>query len=290
MKIFNIYFNKQDLNRVLIIIAASFFYSIIMNSFVVNANVFPAGYVGISRLVYLSVEQYTNYSVNFSIIYFILNVVTVIFVFNTLGKKLAIFSVIWFTCTSIFTYFLPEIMLTQDIMLNTVFGGVLAGYFIGLALKNNASSGGMDFIAIYMSNKYKKSMFTQIMFVNFIIVFVAGLLFGWERALYSMVYQFTQTQIINTMYDRYELYSLFMVTKKTEEVSKAFYKACRHGLTKVDAEGERSKEKYDMLFTTINSYQVNEVIDAIKKADPHIFISISKTEKVIGNYYQKPLD
>lgn len=290
MKIFNINFNKKDFLTITFVFISAFMYSIAMNSFIKTGNLFPAGYAGIARLLSELLKNYMNTDISFSLIFFALNILTTLFVFKKLGKKFALYSIMWFTLTTILTPIFPRTSITNDMLLISVFGGILNGVSISIALRNNASSGGTDFLAIYMSSKYNMPMFNTVMLLNVVIFLIAGILFGWDKTLYSIIYQFTSTQIINTLHNRYKLSNLFIITEKSDEVCQAFYSTCRHGITKVNAEGEHSKRAKSLLFSTINSYQLNDVIEAIKKVDPNVFISVNQSERIIGNYYQKPLD
>ena len=108
--------------------------------------------------------------------------------------------------------------------------------------------------------------------------------------MYSIIFQFCRTQVINTLHKRYKLSNLFIITEKPEEVSKAIFKQFRHVITTIYAEGEFKHHKINLLFLTINTYQLKGVVEAIKQVDPKVFISVSSCDQIVGNYYQKPLD
>lgn len=290
MNYLNIEFKKHDYLAMFFVVISALIYSVNMNTFVSSANLFPAGFSGIARLSSELIYSIFNFRISFSVFFFLMNISITFFVFTKLGRKFAIFSIIWFTFTTIFTAVLPKFMITDDFLLNSVFGGIINGFAIGIALKNNASSGGTDFIAIYMSIKKNMPMWNYMMGLNAVILIIAGISFGWEKSLYSIIYQYASTQVINSMHNRYKLSNLFIVTEKSDEVAQAFYKTCRHGITKINVEGEHSHKPKIMLFTTINSYQLPAVINAVKNADPKVFITVNRSEKIVGNYYQKPLE
>ena len=180
--------------------------------------------------------------------------------------------------------------MTDDLLLISVFGGVITGVSTGIVLRNNASSGGTDFIAIWLSSVYNKPTWNYIMAFNAVILIEAGLLFGWNQALYSIIYQFVNTQIINIMHQRYKYTRLDIVTNLPDEVCAVIFKTVHHGITKVRCEGAYSGTEHWLLLVTINTYQITEVIRSIKEADPKCFITICNVERIIGNYYQTPLE
>lgn len=286
----NIFFNKKSLIQIFFVIISALIYSIAMNFFVYYGNIFPGGFSGLSRIIIGIFDKFLNIKISFSFLYFTLNIIPTFLVFKYVGKKFTIFSIIHFSLVSFFTLILPKYFLTSDMLLISVFSGLLAGTSIALALKNNGSSGGSDFVAIFASTRYGITIWSHIMVVNAFILVVAGLLFGWDKALYSIIYQFCNTQVIKALHDRYQYRTLHIFTEKGHEVSSAIFKTVRHGITKIDAQGEYTHKHKDYLFLTINAFQVRVVVKAVRNIDPHAFINVCKTETVIGNYYQIPLD
>ena len=285
-----IQFTKRDIPAILAVIVSATIYSIGMNNFIKTGNLFPGGYAGISRLISQTALQYFHVNISFSVIYFILNLFTAAIVWNRIGHKFMIYSGLFVTISAILTAVLPVSSVTSDLLLISVFGGVITGFSTGLVLRNNASSGGTDFIAIWLSNVYNKPTWNYVMAGNAVILILAGLLFGWNQALYSIIYQYVNTQIINLMHKRYKFTRLDIVTNLPDEICDVIFKSVHHGVTKVRCEGGFSGSEHWLLLVTINTYQIQEVIRRLKEADPHCFITICNVERIIGNYYQTPLE
>ncbi|NCB33453.1 MAG: YitT family protein [Erysipelotrichia bacterium] len=283
-------FEKKDIICVGMITFSALIYSFGFVTFVHSGNLFPGGYSGVSRLLSMAMLQYFNISVSFSVLYFSLNVITTLFIWKKIGHKFVIYSILWYSLASLFTAVIPSVAITNDELLLAVFGGLFNGFAIGIALRNNASSGGTDFIAIYLSMKYNMPTWNYIMAANATILTVAGLLFGWNRALYSIIFQFVSTQVVNTMHQRYKLTRVDVVTNMPEEICQGVFKTCRHGITKIPCEGGYTDKPHWLLLITINTYQLKQVVDTIHELDPHAFITLNSVERIIGNYYQKPLE
>lgn len=272
------------------VLFSSVIYAFAFKTFAEAGNLFPGGFAGISRLTSKLLNEFTGIDVSFGMIYFGLNIICAPLVFHYVGRWFTVFSVLWFTSASVLTGILPSYPLTGEILLIAVFGGLLNGFAVGMALQNDASSGGTDFLAIFFSTKYNIPTWNYILGLNICVLLIAGYLYGWDSALYSIIFQFCSTQVVNTMHKRYKLVRLFIVTEKPDDVSIAIFHTCRHGITKVNAVGEYSGKGTSVLFSTINAYQLKDVLTAIKGADEHVFVDISHSERVIGNYYQKPLE
>lgn len=283
-------FGKKDLKTLIMVIISSFCYSVAMKAFVDAGNLFPGGFAGLSTLISRLVLKYTGFVLPFGVIYFILNAFPTVLVFRYVGKKFTIFSVLQYTLTSVFTALMPAFPVTDDLLLIAVFGGIVGGFAISVALRAGASSGGTDFLAIYFSNKYNAPTWSYVMAANAVMLATVGVLFSWEQALYSIIYQFCSTQIVSTLHQRYKLDTMFIVTKMPNEVSDAILHTCRHGITRLKGEGVYSHSDVSMLYMTVNAYQVDSIVSSIRKIDPHAFITISRSEKIVGNYYQVPLD
>lgn len=283
-------FDKRDIKILIMIVLSAFGYSIAMKAFVEAGSLFPGGFAGLSRLFSACLDKFFGINISFSVIYLLLNIFPTILVYRYVGKKFTIYSVLQYSLTSIFTSFLPSFPLTKDLLLIAVFGGILHGFSISIALRAGASSGGTDFLAIFFANKYNKSTWNYVMGANAIVLITVGLLFSWEQALYSIIYQFCNTQVVSALHNRYKLDTLYIVTKKPEEVSSAILKTCRHGITRMNGEGMYSHSDVSLLMMTANEYQIEAIVTAVRGIDNKAFITVNKTEKIIGNYYQVPLD
>jgi len=125
---------------------------------------------------------------------------------------------------------------------------------------------------------------------NCLVIFVAGLLYGWERAAYSIIFQFMSNYIITHMHKRYTHQAIIIITKEPDKVIDEILKNVRHGITKISAQGAYKGENETMLYTVVNTFQTNEVVKYALQGDPKAFIETRKTLNVYGNYYQKPLN
>lgn len=281
---------KKNIKTTIVIIFSALLSAITINVFVYSGGFFPGGFSGISVLINRSMIQYTGIDIPYGLLYVLMNIFPTILVYKYVGKRFTTFSILQYGLVSLFTLILPVVKLDYDIILITIFGGIFSGISVVLSLMQNASGGGTDFIAIYASNRYRKPIFNYILYGNMVILSVAGLLFGWEKALYSIIYQYVSTQVIESRYQRYKYSTLHMITNHPEEVSQAIFKNTRHGITKLKAEGMYSKSEKTMLYMVVNAFEVDDVVSAAKEADPKIFITISKADKIVGNYYLKPME
>ena len=272
------------------VIVSAILQAISLTSFSVPGKIYPSGITGISQLISNILLDQLNINIKYTLIMLIINIALSIFVYKYIGKLFTILSLTQIALVTLFASIFKQYIFIEDRMLMSIFGGILNGIGVGLALAHNASSGGLDFISIYFANKYKRNMWNLIFVFNCILIISIGLLYGWESALYSIVYQFCTTQIVNRMHKRYSSQTITIITEHPDEVSNEIFNTIRHGITEIKAVGAYKKTETTMLYTVVNGYQTDDVVNVILKADPKAFINIQDTKLVYGNYYQKPLD
>ena len=281
---------KKHVQTTLMIIASALISALSLKVFISAGGLFPGGFSGLAVLLSRLIFRETGIDIPFGLLYVAFNIVPTILVYNFVGKWFTRYSVLQYALVSILVAIIPEMEITYDIVLIAIFGGILSGISASLALAANASGGGTDFIAIYISNKTNAPAWQYILYGNSGLLVVAGLLFGWEKALYSIIYQYVSTQVVNSMHQRYKLMSLRLFTEKPDEMIDAILKTTRHGITKLWGEGGYSKQPKCMLYMVVNAFEVEDIVAVAQMVDPKVFIDISKTERVLGNYYRKPLE
>ena len=171
-----------------------------------------------------------------------------------------------------------------------IFGGIISGIAISLCLLMDATTGGTDFIAIFLSDKKGVDSFNIILCVNVVILSLAGLLFGWDKALYSIIFQFVSTQVLHTLYKKYQRHTLFIVTNHEREVCEAISRVSHHGATILDGKGSFEFQERNVVYSVVSRAESKKVVREVKKLDPNAFINVIKTDELAGRFYQKPTD
>ena len=279
-----------DFKLLLMAVISAVIHAFAISNFSIPGSIYPAGFSGISRLTTDLLRDMSGIDISYSVFYFSINILTSLFFYNRIGKKFATYSIIQFTLVAVLSSVFKPVMDIDERLLYAVFGGILNGFGVGLALSYNFSTGGFDFISVYFANKFKKDLWNYIFIVNALILCIAGLVYGWETALYSIIFQYASTNVIKMLHQRYTHKTLTIVTSLPEEVSAEILKHIRHGITEINATGYYSHQNKTMLYTVINSFQYKEVVKIVLQTDPHAFINVQDTEAIYGNYYQKPLD
>ncbi|MCH5257923.1 MAG: YitT family protein [Lachnospiraceae bacterium] len=281
---------KKDPKRIITICFAAMVMAINTQTFVRTGGLYPGGVMGITILIQAIFRNFLNIEIPFTVVNLLLNTVPIYIGFRFIGKKFTIFSCIMIVLNSILTDIIPAHVITYDILLISIFGGMISGFVTSLCLMMNATTGGTDFLAIYLSEKKGVDSWNFILGVNIIIISLAGVLFGWDKALYSIIYQFASTQVLHTLYTKYQKQTLFIVTNKAKEVCKAINVVSGHGATILEGEGSYEHQERDIVYSVVSKEESKSVISAIKKADDAAFINAIRTEELSGRFYQKPTE
>ncbi len=280
----------SDGKRLVMIAIAAFIFALDIKIFVRVGNLFPGGVTGMAVLIQRIFDKYWNIAVPYTPINIALNIFPAYIGFRFIGKRFTFFSVTMIVLNSVFVDALPIMTVTDDPLLIAVFGGMLAGLAISICLHADATSGGTDFIAIYLSQKNGTDSFNVILGFNVVLLTVAGALFGWENALYSIVFQFVSTQVIHVLYRVYQYETLLLITSKPHEVTQRIYDMTRHGATIIDGKGAYENENRSIVYSIIAASELGAVIRAAKEIDPDAFINTIRSDQLYGSFYLRPRD
>ena len=280
---------KRNLTTLACVVGSSALMSFAMHIFMEDASLLPAGFMGVSTIVHMLLLQ-SGIDVPTSIILICINVPVAIFCAKKISKRFVFFSLTQIILLSLFLHIMPVYPIFDDnVILNVIFGGCIYGFSTALALRGGASTGGTDFIALYVSNKTGKEIWMGVFAFNCFLLVLFGYLFGWENAGYSIVFQYISTHAITTFHNRYKRVMMQIFTKIPNQVVEEYLHRFTHGITVFDGTGGYTGESTSMLISVTSSYELQDAIEVIRKADPNAIINVTKTSEFIGKFDQPKL-
>lgn len=278
---------KREVKRLISGLISAAIMAVNIKTFVQAGGLYPGGFNGVTRLIQTVFDQFLGIPLPFAPVSLLLNAVPAIIGFKAIGKKFTLNTSLIIVVTSVLTDIVPSVPITQDILLISIFGGLINGAAISLALIGGTSTGGTDFIAVYFAEKKNKDVWNYILMGNGVVLLLAGMLFGWDKALYSIIFQFTSTQTIHLLYQAYNKVTLFIVTDSPKAVYDAIYEVTNHSATEFSATGMYSNEGRKMIYSVVSSTEAKVLIRKVMLADPHAFVNVVKTDTLMGRFYQK---
>lgn len=281
---------SKHILTVLAVTAAAFIMAVNKNTFVDTAGLYPGGVAGLTILIQRLFSDLLHFTPPFTVVNLLLNAVPVYIGFRFLGKRFTLYSCLMIVLNSLFTDLLPSYIITEDILLISIFGGIIQGAAIAMCLNAGATSGGTDFISIFLSERRGVDSFSIILMFNAVILCAAGFLFGWDKALYSIIFQYASTAVLHVLYKKYQQSTLFIVTTKPVAVCNAIYNISQHGATILEGEGSYEHCERNVVYSVVSAAESKQVIKVIREADPEAFINEMKTQKLSGRFYQPKED
>lgn len=261
-----------------------------INTFVNPAGLLPGGFTGLSLLFQELLDSKLNIQIPFTVFYWTLNLFPALICYKYVGKKFTLYSIWMIFVSGLLTDLLPGFNFTNDILLSAIFGGIIQGASICICLFAGATSGGTDFISIYISEKTGRDSWNYIFVGNCLILTIFGLLFGWTRALYAIIFQFASTQVMNSAYKRYQKTTMLIITEKPEEIYKLINETTHHNATLFTGKGCHMGVQRNMIYTVVAGDEQASLIKKIRMVEPGAFINTLHTKNLYGNFFMKKND
>jgi uncharacterized membrane-anchored protein YitT (DUF2179 family) len=176
----------------------------------------------------------------------------------------------------------------ENALLNTLFGGVLAGIGGGLIFRAGGSLGGTSTLALILQRRLSTPMSTTYLYTDALVIGVAGIVFGWEAALYAIVALFlTGTATDYVLEGPSIIRTCVIITDKPEEVAKAIMSTLYRGVTAWDAIGMYTQQTHTMLYVTVSRTQVQEVRRLVMQIDSNAFIVVAQGHTAYGRGFKQ---
>lgn len=215
----------------------------------------------------------------------ILNVPVFVFAFILLGKASTIKSLIANGMLTLFLAVLPDVALfEEDILLSSVFGGIIAGVGIGLIFLTSATSGGTDLFAAILHRKIRHYSIPQMLMVIDGLVITAGLfVFGKEVTMYALITIFISNKLSDSMLEGFKFAKVaFIVTDHGKEIADEVLSKMDRGVTGFDATGMYSGNHKDVLMCAVSKKEIVTLLDIVNKIDPLAFVTVNDAREVCG--------
>ncbi|SHI09283.1 YitT family protein [Clostridium magnum] len=272
-------------NKVLLMILGSVLASIGLEIFLIPNNIIDGGITGISIMA----SYITNLSLGIFIL--ILNIPFLIVGYKQIGKTFALSTLFSVICLSIGVSILhPVSSITQDTLLATIFGGIILGAGVGLIIKNGGSLDGTEIIAIILDKRSGFSIGEIVMFFNLFILGASGLIFGWDRAMYSLMAYFIAFKTIDiTIEGLDESKAVIIVSEKNKDISEALTDRLGRGVTLLHGEGAYKGEATNVIYVVVSRLEIAKLKGIVHGFDENALVTIASVEASGKRYGKKAI-
>ena len=249
----------------------------------VPAEILDGGVVGVSIIISaLS-------GLPLSVLTFVLNVPFLLLGLKSLGKRFLATGIGSMALFSVMLHIFEEMEtgLELDPILHCVFGGVLLGFGVGLVLRGGGCLDGTEIVALLISRKTHLSVGQIVFGFNVVIYGTAGLLFGWDRAMYSLMTYFLSFKVIDMVEQGLEqAKSVMIITDDGKAMADAIYKQLGRTCTMMEGAGRISGAK-SVLYCVVTRVELSAMRRIISEADGSAFVTISDISEIVGNHIKR---
>lgn len=278
-------FLESKVGKQLLIIIGIIISSIGINGFLAPADLLSSGLAGI--VVILN----KIFGVNQGLVILLMNIPIFLICKKYVDKEFFYSSII-----NMFIYSLAlgisenlyKYIIIDDLMIQSIFGGILVGVGVGLIFKANSSVGGLDIVMAALKLKYDISIKNASLVINFFIICLGGILFGGLRAMYTLISMYLTSIFIEQAKDCFNKQKLILlISEKYNEIATNIMSATGKGVTFLDAEGAYTKVKKKMIYCVVSTNQVAKIKEIIYKEDKDAFVSINNIDEVKGGGFKE---
>lgn len=271
------------IKKYLLLTLGAIVYAAGLETFFVPNNLIDGGIVGVSMMIsYLT-------DTPLSVFVVLLNIPFLYLGYKQIGKTFTIstlYSIVVLALAIQYFHTTPNI--TYDIFLATIFGGIVVGLGVGMIIRYGGSVDGTEIVAIISDRKTELSVGETVMIINLFILSSAGLVFGWERAMYSLIAYFIAYKVMDLVISGLEeSKGVMIVSDRSDDLAETLLARLGRGVTILHGEGAYTNEPKRILYTVVTRLEVAKLKAIVKEKDPSAFLSIYNINDVVGGRVKK---
>ena len=249
-----------------------------VNGILIPLGFFGAGFTGLALLIHYLLSSYPV-----SIIYFILNIPIFALGWMYVGRRFFLYSIAGMLLFSGALHWTQVVIPVQDKILGAILAGIIMGAGSGLILRSLGSAGGLDILSVIFMKRLSIRLGTTILAFNGMVLLTGALLFSLERALYTLIYVYVNSSVVNLMVmGLSQRRAVFIISPHWKRISGEITEKINRGVTIIDGHGGYSGKEMQVLYTVVAFQEVPRIKRVAKDIDPDVFMVVSDTREVIG--------
>ncbi len=259
--------------------------AIALDAFLVPAKIAAGGLSGVATILYHMLEWPVG------LVMLVLNIPLFIWSILRLGWRYTVNSIFGTVALSVFVDLLvPYIpVVTEDLLLASLYGGVLMGIGLGMVFRFNSTTGGTELLAAILRTYVGINIGQLLFIIDGIVVLWAGLVFrSAELAMYALITIFLASWIIDLVIEGFSSAKAFMIiTKRADAISQAIIKELDRSATAWKARGMYSGREQEVLISVVGRSEVTRLKKIVREEDPVAFIILADVHEVLGEGFKE---
>ena len=275
-------FKKRDLWDFLLILLGAFIQALALRLFLVPADLVSGGISGLAQLL----NRFTAFPIGLAVL--LGNIPLFILGWRYLGgARFAIRTALAILAFSIFTdvlvFFLPSEGVTEDMLLNTLYGGLLLGLGLGIVYRGRGTSGGSDILGRILNHHSGITISQAYLITDSIVVLGAGFVFGWTKALYGLVLIYVSGLAAEIALQGTNVIRMaIIVTTQTEALAQEIMSDLGRGVTILSGTGAYTGDPKDVIYCAVSRSEINCLKSLVQEIDPKAFMVIGRAQEALG--------
>ena len=272
----------------LLIVLGTLIQATALRLFLVPANLASGGVSGISQLV----NHYTGWPIGGMVL--IGNIPLFLLGWRFLGGSrfavrtaIAVISYSLAVDLILLIPFFPKNGLTDDIVLNSLYGAVVSGVGYGLVYRARGTSGGSDILARILNHWRGVPMTQSYLMVDSLVILAAGFIFGWQEALYAIITLYVSGLVAETILEGGgTVRTAMIVTYRPQEIAEQIMTELERGVTVLAGTGAYTGEERPVLYCVVSRAEIAQVKAIVHEADPSAFMVIGVAHEALGEGFR----
>jgi uncharacterized membrane-anchored protein YitT (DUF2179 family) len=189
--------------------------------------------------------------------------------------------------TDLLTLFIPAAGMTQDNVLNSIYGAVLLGAGLGLVYRGQGTSGGSDILGRILNHRFGIPISQSYMITDSLVVLAGGFAFSWEKALYGLAVIYVSGIAAEAISEGQSVYrTAIIVTTAHEKVMHEIMTEMERGVTILSGKGGYTGEDRPVLYCVVSRSEVNQLKELVKQYDPNALMVIGSAHEALGEGFR----
>ena len=272
----------------ILVVAGALVQAIGLRLFLVPADLASGGISGISQLV----NHFTHWPIGLMV--FIGNIPLFVIGWRLLGGRrftirtlVAVAAYSFFADALLWLPFFPKQGITNDLVLNSLYGAVVSGFGYGLVYRGQGTSGGSDILARILNRWRGISMTQSYLMTDTLVILSAGFIFGWQKALYALITLYVSGLVVDTtMEGAGTVRSALIVTSRCREVADRILEEMERGVTILDGTGGYTGEARPVLYCVVTRSEVQQLKTIVHEVDQKAFMVVGAAHEALGEGFQ----
>ena len=275
-------FTKRDLWDYGLILTGAAIQAFSLRLFLIPAELVSGGISGLAQLL----NRYTAFPIGMMVL--LGNIPLFILGWQYLGgPRFVIRTILSILAFSIFTdvlvFFLPREGVTNDLVLNTLYGGLMLGIGLGIVYRGRGTSGGSDILGRILNRRFNMTISQAYLITDSLVVIGAGFVFGWTKALYGLVLIYVSGLAAETaLQGTNVIRSAMIVTTQTDAIAQAIMSDLERGVTILSGTGAYTGEPRNVIYCAVSRMEINRLKILVHDIDPKAFMVIGHAQEALG--------